>query len=722
MNSHAEVIFSLPDFLELEIIPDSITVFYQSEFEVNIYIQNVWQLSGFEFSILYPNELITYQESYLGTFLSSTGRSVGLNDALFTTGDQDSIRIAGFSFGEQDCPSGSDTLVVLKFRADATGVDSLFIQNSIVVNPIGQEYSDVHEENARIEIIIGVVDADLTQFFVEPNNVEADGISAAKATVIPKNNEGRLLGAGHIVSIQSTMEGTLIGTVKDEGNGSYTQLLSSINSGCATLSATVNNVNISNEPVVCFTAIPSLRPTSISYEITAGEDFWITVKIGSPSVPISGLASLDFDISFSDPSVVHYQGEIEAGSFFGDISEVDFDPIIQQGQIHISTGTLSGNASVNESGIIAELLFNTDLYTVDNTKIKFDILNVSAKDALDNPIILHAGTLECLVRGAVVWPGDANNDGIVNHIDFLYVGQAVNTSGPSRVEEGTEWKGYYATHWQPKTLTYIDANGNGIITREDSEASRDNWGEMHGSNKSDIIHYRESQQSIYLQIDQFNDNNLKLDLVSQNIDSIYGIAYRLQYTNSRMKLENIIISDYWGKHPYQIDHEDIDNNYNYHCIIKASDSENKNNSNLLFSYMFQSISELDHSIEVSVDEIIVITTTGEWISVKCDPWAVDGSNMSFPKTFALSQNYPNPFNNSTTIRYEVPERSMIKIQIFNLLGEKINTLISANHDPGFYSTTWNGENQDEHTVGSGLYYVRLFHGENSIVRKALFLK
>jgi hypothetical protein len=88
-----------------------------------------------------------------------------------------------------------------------------------------------------------------------------------------------------------------------------------------------------------------------------------------------------------------------------------------------------------------------------------------------------------------------------------------------------------------------------------------------------------------------------------------------------------------------------------------------------------------------------------------------------PSGYKLFQNYPNPFNPSTTMNFSIPEYSFVTLEIFNLLGEKIVTLVSQDLSKGTYEYKWNAEG-----MTSGTYFYRLTAGEYSEVRKLLLLK
>ena len=87
------------------------------------------------------------------------------------------------------------------------------------------------------------------------------------------------------------------------------------------------------------------------------------------------------------------------------------------------------------------------------------------------------------------------------------------------------------------------------------------------------------------------------------------------------------------------------------------------------------------------------------------------------KEYHLSQNYPNPFNPTTTISYSIPERTNVKLEIFDPLGRKISTLVNENKSPGNYQVEFNAEN-----LQSGLYIYRIVTDIFTDSKKLLLLK
>jgi hypothetical protein len=93
-----------------------------------------------------------------------------------------------------------------------------------------------------------------------------------------------------------------------------------------------------------------------------------------------------------------------------------------------------------------------------------------------------------------------------------------------------------------------------------------------------------------------------------------------------------------------------------------------------------------------------------------------------PTTFDVAQNYPNPFNPTTTINYQVPQVSDVKLVVYNILGQKVRTLVNDRMEPGYHSVVWDGRNEDGRTVASGIYIYRFEANEFTKTLKLMLLK
>ncbi len=93
-----------------------------------------------------------------------------------------------------------------------------------------------------------------------------------------------------------------------------------------------------------------------------------------------------------------------------------------------------------------------------------------------------------------------------------------------------------------------------------------------------------------------------------------------------------------------------------------------------------------------------------------------------PSAFALRQNYPNPFNPSTTIHYDLPKSSNVRLNIYNIQGQRVMTLVNGQKTAGRYQVSWNGRNERGQMVSSGIYIYRIQAGDFIKTRKMMLLK
>jgi len=101
---------------------------------------------------------------------------------------------------------------------------------------------------------------------------------------------------------------------------------------------------------------------------------------------------------------------------------------------------------------------------------------------------------------------------------------------------------------------------------------------------------------------------------------------------------------------------------------------------------------------------------------------IEGSDITKPTDFTLSQNYPNPFNPATNFQFTVSKSAHVKIEIFNIVGQKVTTLVDESKKPGVYSADWNGKDANGNSVSSGVYFYRMQAGDFSDMKKMVLIK
>jgi hypothetical protein len=93
-----------------------------------------------------------------------------------------------------------------------------------------------------------------------------------------------------------------------------------------------------------------------------------------------------------------------------------------------------------------------------------------------------------------------------------------------------------------------------------------------------------------------------------------------------------------------------------------------------------------------------------------------------PTTYDISQNYPNPFNPTTVIAYQLPEQVQVDIAIYNALGQKVATVVSKLQEAGYYKVEWNGRNDYQQVMPTGVYFFKMVAGDYKTIKKMMMLK
>ncbi|MFQ6032962.1 MAG: T9SS type A sorting domain-containing protein, partial [Candidatus Zixiibacteriota bacterium] len=93
-----------------------------------------------------------------------------------------------------------------------------------------------------------------------------------------------------------------------------------------------------------------------------------------------------------------------------------------------------------------------------------------------------------------------------------------------------------------------------------------------------------------------------------------------------------------------------------------------------------------------------------------------------PKKYALFQNYPNPFNPQTSIQFDLPKDTEVRLTIYNILGQKVKTLVDERLRAGHKQVLWDGKNEKGKEVSSGIYFYRIQAGDFSETKKMTIIK
>ena len=138
---------------------------------------------------------------------------------------------------------------------------------------------------------------------------------------------------------------------------------------------------------------------------------------------------------------------------------------------------------------------------------------------------------------------------------------------------------------------------------------------------------------------------------------------------------------------------------------------NSENTILFFSLDGSSLEDktlFEYDGDIVIESAIATDWHGSDIAV---------STVLIPKEFALQSAYPNPFNPVTNLKFGLPVDSKVSIQIYNLQGQVVSTLLNDNMQTGYHSVVWNADE-----FGSGIYFVQMIAGDYIHTQKIMLVK
>ena len=148
------------------------------------------------------------------------------------------------------------------------------------------------------------------------------------------------------------------------------------------------------------------------------------------------------------------------------------------------------------------------------------------------------------------------------------------------------------------------------------------------------------------------------------------------------------------------------------------DGQGASGSGRLFEMVFRT-SVAPSSADFEVTESVLVGLDG---AVDVLTHAEIGELHALPERFVLERNQPNPFNPATVIGYHLPAAGLVRLAIYNLLGQEVRVLVNEPMNAGSYTARWDGTDERGRQVASGVYLYRLQAGSFTSSRRMLLLK
>lgn len=220
---------------------------------------------------------------------------------------------------------------------------------------------------------------------------------------------------------------------------------------------------------------------------------------------------------------------------------------------------------------------------------------------------------------------------------------------------------------------------------------------------------------IELEVEQANDEVIARLILQQNSGFVKGVSIPIQFA-SDLCFVSAEAGDIWPEGTF-FDHIIEDN------VLEVSGSVLGSNSciegdGILAVIHFQLTGSDDN---IYLQNMIARDLNNAEIEIMDNPTGSDPDNIN-PIVNLLGMNYPNPFNPTTTIKYGLKADGKVSIELYNIRGQKVKTLVNESQKAGYHTIVWNGKDDSGKSAASGIYFYSMKTKDYTKVRKAMLLK
>lgn len=394
----------------------------------------------------------------------------------------------------------------------------------------------------------------------------------------------------------------------------------------------------------------------------------------------------------------------------------------------ISIGKTSGTATNTDGELLTVVLSTVDSNYETQGELGVHDLKAESPENDSLPVNYHDIVPFILQSAFVVWPGDINNDGVVDERDVLALAQHLGKTGAPRSEseQGISWEAAEAEPWEDTNSTYADTDGDGVVDHEDLRAIVFNFGKSHSQGDGQMRQLAmttDQPEAGSYRIPALREGETHRITISSDINgSVTGASVRASV--SGVDEEAFTIKDIapgsWAD-SYRSD-EVLKFNYINGATAATAIAAKEVldvEGNQLFVITIRADRNWSSSPKLTIYPVSVSDTEGVQTQLANDKTKVldTGKNSELPQRTELVGNYPNPFNPETTIRFNLSEETHVELSVYDLLGNRITSLIDERRSPGTYTAPFSGNN-----LSSGVYIYRLSAGGRTETKTMTMVK
>lgn len=318
------------------------------------------------------------------------------------------------------------------------------------------------------------------------------------------------------------------------------------------------------------------------------------------------------------------------------------------------------------------------------------------------------------VYAAFVFHGDANGDGVIDLGDVLYLTNYLYKGGPAPVPLAAGDANCDGVIDIGEVLYLINYLYKGGLPPSCRGASHPNRNCVACDAQHNLQKTAGPAQVGVVSVGTSKDGKKLVEVEGSFETQVGGVQFEFSYDlkeiqriipelTDRTKDLNLFFSDERGK--LKIGMVDLTGKH----LIPAGEG----------SLVRLAITGSDVS-SLALEQAILVDANANHFQVTVLP--KEDVKATLPQDFALLQNYPNPFNPETEISYVLPNACHVRLSIYNLLGQRIRTLVDGYQAAGHQTVRWDGTDEQGNKVASGIYFYRIQAGEFTDAKKMILMK
>ena len=314
--------------------------------------------------------------------------------------------------------------------------------------------------------------------------------------------------------------------------------------------------------------------------------------------------------------------------------------------------------------------------------------------------------------------GNSLPDNRIDLLDITFIG----TSAYLADSNHAKWDA-------PDNYIYADINGDDIVDVTDITTATGNYTFGVANDGAQPVYAKPAVQPVLSNTDAFVEvlnvpselsagNAYTLQVVVRNAADVKGYFVNLDYDREALSFESITKGDFMEDNTYSFPtiREDTVGLTNavYGSTVFSGDG-------LMAEITFTANQDgVFNAGLLDVVEVKLVNSAFMGENLAVDKIVMNGDNL--PTVFSLGQNFPNPFNPTTTINFSVPSDEYVKLDIYDILGRHVRTLVSSRYTFGNYNVIWDSRDESGNMVSAGVYFYRINAGSFNTTRRMLLLK